>query len=481
MLEAPKVRADVLARLDALEARQTKGRKQTTDRLTATCFDQQRAFLEDESTFATADCSRRAGKSNGIAKWLLEGPIKDPAAPSLYSTISRKEAKRIIWGVMKDLNRSLGLGYEPNESELILYRHGVASVYLMGVNTKDEIEKARGTGWGRVALDEAQTLPQYVQDMINDVLLPSFIDHDGKLRVIGTPSPVPSGFFYDTTVNPEYKHHKWTVWDNPYLKDKAPAMLEKVLRVRGLTVDDPGIQREWFGRWVLDSNALVFKYSPERNVYASLPAGLEWRHVLAVDLGHDDADAIVVLAFSDASPNVYLIEEHVEAKQTISALADRLDVLMSKYDPVALVMDTGGLGKKIAAELQQRRGLPVEAAEKKDKLAHIELVNDAFRTGRLFLPPGSRCGEDAMKVEWDRTTPEKPKISDRFHSDALDALLYGFRACLHWLHVPPAAPVAPPDSPERFAQAERELMEHLEHEAAAAIVERQEDEAWGWQ
>jgi len=258
-------------------------------------------------------------------------------------------------------------------------------------------------------------------------------------------------------------------------------MLEKVLRVRGLTVDDPGIQREWFGRWVLDSNALVFKYSPERNIYTSLPAGLEWRHVLAVDLGHDDADAIVVLAFSDASPNVYLIEEHVEAKQTISALADRLDVLMSKYDPVALVMDTGGLGKKIAAELQQRRGLPVEAAEKKDKLAHIELVNDAFRTGRLFLPPGSRCGEDAMKVEWDRTTPEKPKISDRFHSDALDALLYGFRACLHWLHVPPAAPVAPPDSPERFAQAERELMEHLEHEAAAAIVERQEDEAWGWQ
>jgi hypothetical protein len=143
-------------------------------------------------------------------------------------------------------------------------------------------------------------------------------------------------------------------------------------------------------------------------------------------------------------------------------------------------MDTGGLGKKIAEELTSRRGLPIEAAQKTEKFAHIELVNDALRTGRLFLPRGSRCGEDALKVEWDRSTPERLKVSDRFHSDVLDALLYGFRACLQWLHVPATPPLPQLASAERFALEERRMMDRLEREAEAAAAEKAENwEAWG--
>lgn len=447
--------------------------------LDAVLFRQQLDFVRDPATFGTGLCTRRAGKSVGIAAWLLDGP-RETGAPSLYFTITRKEAKRIIWPIMLRMNREHGLGYVPNESELTLKLNGVPMVFLQGVDTKDEIEKARGTGWGRVAGDEAQALPQYVDEMVNDVLMPSFMDHDGKLRLIGTPGAVPAGFFFDKINNAAWSHHSWTVWDNPHLPG-ARAKLDEVLKARGVTEDDPSVQREWFGRWVYDPNALVFKFDPARNVYRTLPDA-RWRHVIGVDLGYDDADAVVVLAFADNRHDVYMVEERVTPKQIISALADTLDALVARYDPVALVMDTGGLGKKIAEELTARRGLPVEAAQKTEKFAHIELVNDAFRTGRLFLPPGSRCGDDAMKLEWDRSTPERLKVSDRYHSDALDALLYSFRACTHWLHKDPPPPKPLLASAERFALEERAMMDRLEREAEAAKAESalwDDWDAWG--
>jgi hypothetical protein len=123
-----------------------------------------------------------------------------------------------------------------------------------------------------------------------------------------------------------------------------------------------------------------------------------------------------------------------------------------------MVMDTGGLGRKIAEELKVRAALPIKAAEKTRKLEYIELVNDALRTGRLLARQGSQFASDCLLVEWDatRTRGEARVISDRFHSDIADAVLYAFRESLHWQHVAPA----PPPSEQ---QAERERHRaHLE-------------------
>jgi hypothetical protein len=95
-------------------------------------------------------------------------------------------------------------------------------------------------------------------------------------------------------------------------------------------------------------------------------------------------------------------------------------------------MDTGGLGKKIAVEMQRRYSLPIVAAEKDRKFENIELLNDAMRTGRFFAKSDTRFAEDCSYVEWDRDS-ERLKISDRYHSDICDAVLYGFRECFHWL------------------------------------------------
>jgi len=437
-------------------------------------FGPQLAFARDPATFATAICSRRAGKSVGVAAWLLEGPVLNPSAPSVYFTITRGSAKRIIWPTLLELNREHALGYVPNEADLVLKRNGVGAVYLTGVDNRNEIEKLRGTAWGRAAGDEAQTLPEYMKDLTEDVLMPSFMDHGGQLRLTGTPGSVPAGFFHGVAHSKLWGHHHWTVWENPHIPEQNKrAMLAKVLETRGVTVEHPSIRREWFGEWAFDPDALVFKFDPARNVFGgdlkSLHMVEAWQHVIGVDLGFDDADAIAVLAFNPGHPAAFLVEESVLPKQTISKLANRLQEMVAQYRPQAIVVDTGGLGKKIAEEVGSRTGLPLQPAEKARKFEFIELLNDALRSGRFYAKPGSRFASDALKLEWDRekSVGEHLVVSDKFHSDICDAVLYAFRESLHWLHR--EAPKEVPRGTKEWAdQVQRKMFE-----AAQAGVQRE--------
>jgi hypothetical protein len=386
--------------------------------LSAILFPKQLPFGVDTSRQSTAVCTRRAGKTYGCAAKLLDVARNKPGCVALYVTLSRINAKRLLWGILKGLNAKHGLGGMPSEGELCLTMPNGSRVYLSGASDESEIEKFRGLALGIVLIDEAQSFPLYIEKLVDEVLAPALMDFAGQLVLVGTPGPVPIGYFYDACTSPAWGHHAWSVLDNPHIKAKSgmepSELLADELKRRGVTADDPVIQREWFGRWVLDTNSLVFRWETLAN--GRMPSKQQ-HHVMGVDIGFDDADAIAVLGWSDASPELELVEEWVGSKQTVSALMARVQAMHAKYKPDAVVADTGGLGKKICEEIQERTGIPIEAADKQRKLEHIELLNDALRTGKFFAGPESRFAQDCMKVEWDRTNRERPKISERFHSD----------------------------------------------------------------
>lgn len=455
----------------ALAARLRAANKPAADAdLMADTFPLQRAFCADTATFATASCGRRSGKTEGAARYLLNAEQTKPRAPALYFTTTRIEAKRLMWQPLLDLNKRLDLGLEPRESTLTLRRGGVDRIYLTGCNNQTEIGKMRGSGWGAIAGDEAQLFPSYLKPLVEESLTPALMDHDGSIRLTGTPAPVPVGYFYECTRSPKWSHHAWTPFDNPHVN--ARRLLRQVLELRGITEDHPSIQREFYGRWVYDASALVFAFDASRNGFDSVPSLTDY--VIGVDLGFDDADAIAVLGWSAASPALYLVEEHAISKQTITQLTDRLRELYDKYQPLAIVADTGGLGKKIADEISRRSSMAILPAEKERKFEHIELLNDALRCGRFFARPTGRFAQDALLVEWDRSNPEKPKISDRFHSDICDAVLYAYRRALHWLHVPDPD-VPEPGTPEAHAAEEERMASELEER----IQRQQEDQEFG--
>lgn len=477
--------AQLLRRIEALE--RTRVAEAATFDLASILFDRQLPFGTETARQVTAVCTRRAGKSYACAAKLIDVARKKPGCVALYVTLSRINAKRLVWGIVKELAEKHAIGAKVLEADLCLELTNGSRIYLSGAADESEVDKFRGLALGVVIVDEAQSFPGYLAKLVDEVLAPALMDFAGQLFLVGTPGPVPVGYFHDCATSPAWAHHAWSVVDNPWIERKSgftpQALLAQELERRGVAVDEASIQREWFGRWVLDVNALVFRFDQAINGRASTRA---WQHyVIGIDLGFDDSDAIATLGWRDDSPVVDLVEEWVGAKQSITGLMERVKSAYDRYQPVAVVADTGGLGKKIAEEITQRTQIPIEAAEKERKLEHIELLNDAMRTARFFAPADSRFAEDCMRVEWDRTSPEKPKISERFHSDIADAVLYAWRRALAWTFAEPkqASPRinTPEWSAQQQAQQQQELEEQMERDFEAnrqAKAEQAELEGW---
>jgi hypothetical protein len=299
--------------------------------------------------------------------------------------------------------------------------------------------------------------------LVDEVIAPALFDHAGSLCLTGTPGPVPAGYFYEASHNPAWGNFHWTMFDNPWLEKKSgmtvQALLERDLARKGVKADHPSVQREVFGRWVSDPDALVIKYNAELNHFDELPKSSTWNYVFGVDLGFDDSDAISVIGWTEESPDCYLVYEEERAKQGITELAQWIESLVTQFEPLRIRMDTGGLGKKIAEEIRIRFAIPIEAAEKVRKFEFIEILNDALRTGRFRAKKDGLFAQDSQKLEWERDPddPSKLKIKDTFHSDVIDSTLYAYRDALHWLHEP-TNPKPLPGTPA-FQKMEEDEME----------------------
>ncbi len=442
-------------------------------------FEQQLQFVLDPARFKTAVTTRRSGKTVSCAADLINTCLETSDVTCVYVTLTRGVAKRNIWPELKRIARKFKLGIEANESDLSIHFTNGSIIYLSGAADKADIEKFRGLSIKKVYLDECQSFPIYIQELIDEVLAPALMDHAGSLVLIGTPGPVPAGYFYECANSSTWSHHFWSFFDNnhfPALKKgyTHQAILQEELDRTGLTVDHPKIQREWYGKWVLDKNSLVYQYNKEKCHWeGTLPASSDYTFIMGVDIGFHDADAICVLAYSEESHTTYLIEELITTRQGITELAEQIATLRDRYGVEKIVMDTGGLGKKISEELSSRYKLAVEAADKTRKVEYIELLNDDLRTGRLRAKNTSQFAQDCLKVEWDfeKSTPDKRKISDRFHSDICDAVLYAWRVSYAYMHE--VKPVVHKWGTKAWADAEADL---IEEEAEAYFTKQEEDD-----
>ena len=434
------------------------------------CFDKQVAFKRDPARFKVAVCTRRAGKTVACAADLIETASEFRDVVCLYITLSRKSAKKIIWKDLLKILNDKKIPHKLDNTELSITLTDTNSViYVSGAKDASEIEKFRGLAIKLCYIDECQSFRAYIEEMVDDVISPALFDHNGTLCLIGTPGPVPSGYFYKCFMSKAWSAHSWSLFDNPWIRKKSgkdPRMLlQEELERRGVSTDDPKIRREFFAQWAIDVDALIFKYNKDTNdfILENLKRDHNWTYVIGVDVGHDDADAIAVLGWHKHFRKVYLIEEFLAPKQDISTLADQINERVKKYDPLKVVMDTGGLGKKIAKEINKRYESMISPAEKSRKFEYIELLNSAMKQGNFFAAKMSAFAQDCFLVEkdFDKSKVDKIVVSDRYHSDICDAVLYAYRESLHWLSAePPKQP--DPQTPAWFQKQEDEMIAKLE-------------------
>ncbi len=418
--------------------------------------------------------------TNGLAYRFFKTMEKYPKSQCIYLGHTRDSAKGAIWPVLQEINEKYGLGCTFLESKLQMKHPNGATLIILGADMANYIKRLRGRKFPGIAIDESQDFSSHIESLVDDVLTPSISDYtDGWLAITGTPGPVPQGYFFDVTVQKKYGFslHGWTLYENPNMPDPQ-AFVADLKQRKGWPDDNPTLQREWLNKWVLDLDALWIRYKADQNHYTELPKGHKWNHVMGVDIGFKDADAIAVLAWSETSPQTYLVHEQIDRKQGISDLVQQIDRLQKQYDVYKIVMDEGGLGKKIGEEIRRRFACPLEPADKANKQDNVEFLNDDLRLGKFMAKSASRFAQDSymVRIDWDKSTPKRIILKAGFHSDIIDAVLYAFRESYAFTHKPEAPKLqygsrewAEATSAEMF---ERELAGHIE---AARIRDEQGD------
>jgi hypothetical protein len=97
-------------------------------------------------------------------------------------------------------------------------------------------------------------------------------------------------------------------------------------------------------------------------------------------------------------------------------------------------------------------------------MENVALLNDALRRGHFKAKKTSRFAQDSylLEIDRDKTTPDKIKVKDTFHSDIIDSVLYAFKESPAFHYSPPL--VKPKYGTEAWAQQETTDMERAAEE-----------------
>ena len=418
-------------------------------------FDKQREADNDHEKAQALLCGRRAGKTYFFLLRAIRAMQKYPGARIPYIALTRRSAEAIVWKVLENLNTTQNLGLKPKVGNLKMVAENGAELFLVGANKADEVEKLRGQAFPLVGIDEAASFrPSLLEYLIDDVLDAALMDYDGGLVLTSTPSANPVGFFHDVTTGkiPGWAVYKWTALDNPHMPH-AEKWLKEKRKQKKWSLDHPTYRREYMGEWVRDTDALVYRYEEKKNLIPEMPSDYKpdshrWAHVVGVDYGYVDACAWVVWAFRSGRSNdktMYAVHATSKTNLLPSEAAEYTKVLAAEYRPERIYADAGGLGKPYVEEARRRFGLQIKNAEKTEKLAHIELMNDDMRRGLIkFVEPACKQYLEEMAIlPWDldrvltsvggATRHEDRKREDpRFDNHLCDAGLYGNRGCTAW-------------------------------------------------
>jgi hypothetical protein len=247
----------------------------------------------------------------------------------------------------------------------------------------------------------------HLEYLTEDVLEPCLLDYSGWLALTGTPGVTPTGYFHAITTGEgmqQWPTHHWTVLDNPYIPHAAEWLREKCEKL-GLDPTSPSYLREWMGQWVLDTESLCYPYDGQINrEFGSFAEGSEtdWRYILGVDLGVNDASAFVVIAYRPAMPTIHIIESVAFEGLSPSGAAAKVLAYRDRFRGLRVVADTGGIGKGFVEEWIQRFSLPVERAMKLDVRGQIALVSGLMRSGdvKVHTPASSGLIAEWQALPW---------------------------------------------------------------------------------
>jgi hypothetical protein len=406
---------------------------------------------------------RRGGKTTLVQHEMIEAAVNNPRCAVVYIGPTINLAVKTVWQELKEWSEPLGaVANEANH--WITFPNG-AVIYILGAETKATIDRVRGIK--RIvylAWDEQQN---YKSDFaiygVGSVITPALADRQGRLVLLGTGSH-PSGYWHDVVTKSDlgYRVAKWTIWDNPTIKD-ADKEVERACKQRGVTRQDPYIRREWGSPEV----GIEFTTDSERSVFPRIVARpLELlaggRYVIGGDVGSVDKSAVAVYWLHRNFQGIALVASE---KRLTKGTSDQIALFreyaeryakLSNDSRVLLAIDPGGGGKGVIEDLARLGGFyEVLPAEKWDKGFNCRMMADDIRTEFLTILPGNKAVVDGLEaLEWE---PGHEGHKLRGHADdAADGGLYGWRLARKlYAYEEPKTPSNDPELDEAYEAQER--------------------------
>ncbi len=429
-----------------------------------------------------------------------------------------------MWAPLKKLNSDMQIGAHFSESKLRMTLPNGSFLRLVGADDKREIEKLRGQPFHEVQIDEAASHSYIILSyLVERIIGPRLGDFDGSLILYGTPSHLLTGYFYEATrpqseegtpyegeaVTDGWSTHHWNAKDGAIAG--VPAMVaackrfREIEKKRGWSADHPVKKREHDGLWASDDSESVFRYrphvdgeafnqwDPERDDaqmgIAKLPPG-EWLFTFGMDMGHSDPFALEIGAHKSRGNDLLHVYEYVAEKITIRAIAELLvgkawvkkilngleprepgGIIGVTGWPYGMVADIAHLGGAILQELGEVYGIPIEKADKRDKIDSIEMTNGDLLSGRSKILKGSILETQMLHLQWAIDPWGKLKEDKGARNDCTDAWLYLRRKAMHLIgEAEPEAKPAP-NSPEATQQ-------WLEDNIAQLTQPQQSNDEW---
>jgi PBSX family phage terminase large subunit len=426
------------------------------------CLSYQLDFINDPAKHKAVLGTRRSAKSYMFALYLINQAVTVPKSKCIYMGLTNESCKQIMWSDIIDvIFDKYHIAAECNSKYEIEFDNG-SVIYLRGLDaTPHQMNRLRGQKFDIAVIDEAQDFTQDVEQIIDGVLKMALAQTEATICLGGTPGNKMGNHYWWRIWEPESTLKQWKLfhfnWKNntsiepktgKRVCDAIQIQVNKDLELNPLIELTPKFRQEVLGEWVVDTDARVYKSSTANYIdQKSLP---NWFHekctyILSMDLGYYDATAFVISAYNKFyDNNMYVLESFKKTKLTITAVANIIKELEKKYKFTYQVVDAANA--QCVAEMRLIHSLPLIAAEKLGKEAHIALINSDFLTQNIKILRETNIDlkQELDTLIWDSKAllAGTHKENAKNENHLTDALLYGHVFSRHYWwkeFIPPAS------------------------------------------
>lgn len=438
---------DLLSTLDAEANKQmAKDAEFTIYRIRSTLYDKQKEVFDDKlSKIIECICTRRAGKTELVARLLVAECVKPPFETpvgkqlernALYLNRTFDNAVGQMGKPVTDILDMLDMKYTGNPGSGKVTLENGATITFGGYNNKGDIDKFRGFHYSLVALDEISHL-RNPSVLMKETIEPALKDygHEGRMIMTGTPPRTKVNYAYELWHNPNIKHYHWSFMDNPFIPEKEQIIAD-VCKEHGVDETAPFIQREYFGNMeAFDTDAMIFRGFKK---VPNIPNNTTFDYAyIGVDWGYEDKAAVISILVKGKQS--YIVKSWAESKKSISeiiqVIQDQLKDIKDKYRVSRapwIICDTNE--KSAVYEMYQTYKINnAYCAYKYDKDMAMEQLAEWLRNDTMFVVEKDNDAilSDLDNMLWKRDE-ETDAITheiddDEYHGNAAFALLYASR------------------------------------------------------